>query len=112
MEIKIKEVIAIDFDGTITEPSPYPITGKIRPEAIEVIKKLQNKYICCLWTNRYGSDLTQAIRLLRENGVVFEYINHSPYEGYSRKIRADYYIDDKAIGATIDWYEIERILLK
>ena len=38
------EVIAIDFDGTITLPSPYPITGKIRPEAIEVIKRIKNKY--------------------------------------------------------------------
>ena len=34
-------IIAIDFDDTITEPSPFPITGKIRERAVEVIKKLK-----------------------------------------------------------------------
>ena len=105
-----KKIIAIDFDGTITEPSPYPITGKIRTKAIEVIKKLQKKYVCCLWTCRRSGDLEEAIQLLGQHGVVFEYINNSP-KGMSKKIFADVYIDDKAFGTVIDWDEIERKLL-
>lgn len=110
MAMTAKKIIAIDFDGTITEHSPYPITGKIRFGAIEVIKKLQEKYICCLWTCREGEDLLQAIRILKDCGITFEYVNTSP-RTTSRKIYADMYIDDKALGAEIDWYDIQRKLL-
>lgn len=106
-----KKVLAIDFDGTITEPSTYPITGKIRPKAIEVIKKLQQHYTCCLWTGRNESDLREAVALLKEHGVVFEYVNCSPQEYGTRKIRVDYYIDDRNLGTTINWDEIEKLLL-
>jgi hydroxymethylpyrimidine pyrophosphatase-like HAD family hydrolase len=108
------KVIAIDFDGTITTDSPYPITGEIRPEAIEVIKKLQKKYICCLWTARTAKYTQEAVQLLADAGVVFEYVNRSPYDrpdGQPRKIIADYYIDDRIPGYTVDWRQIEKILL-
>lgn len=107
-------VIAIDFDGTITTDSPYPITGKLRPEAIDVIKKLQTKYICCLWTCRHGRYLQEALQLLVDAGIVFEYVNRSPYDrpdGQPRKIIADYYIDDRIPGYTVDWRQIEKLLL-
>ena len=108
------KVIAIDFDGTITKDSPYPITGEIRPEAIEVIKKLQKKYTCCLWTARTSKYVQEAVQLLANAGVVFEYVNTSPYDrpdGQPRKIIADYYIDDRIPGYTVDWRQIEKILL-
>ena len=111
MDTTAKKIIAIDFDGTITEPSPYPITGKIRPKAIEVIKKLQKKYVCCLWTCRTFEDLAEAVQLLEAYGVTFRYINTSPRTSFSKKLYADIYIDDKAFGAVIDWDEIERKLL-
>lgn len=112
MGTNVKKVIAIDFDGTITEPSPYPITGAVRPKAIEVIKKLQNKYTCVLWTCRCGSDLVEAINILKIWGIKFKHINESPSFTSGRKIHADVYIDDKAFGAKIDWDEIEKVLLK
>ena len=106
------EVIAIDFDGTITMPSEYPITGEIRPEAIRVIKQLQNRYLCVLWTCRKGAYLDEALQLLRKEGIEFKYINSSPYpDRGSNKIYADVYIDDKNIGTVIDWDEIEKLLL-
>ena len=108
------KVIAIDFDGTITEDSPYPITGKLRPEAIKVIKKLQEKYICCLWTCREGAYLEEAEELLAAAGIQFNYINCSPYDRgrvVPRKIIADYYIDDRIPGYTVDWKKIEKLLL-
>lgn len=110
--MKDRKVIAIDFDGTITEDNPFPITGKIRPEAIKVIKKLQKFYTCVLWTCRNGQYLAEAIKLLKDNGVVFEYVNSTPYpERSSNKIYADVYIDDKSINTKIDWHEIEKTLL-
>lgn len=110
--MKSRKIIAIDFDGTITEDSPFPITGRVRPEAVEVIKKLQEVYICVLWTCRRGEYLTEAIDILRRNGVVFDYVNRSPFpERSSAKIYADVYIDDRSINTEIDWYEIERTLL-
>lgn len=112
--MKNKKVIAIDFDDTITEPSPFPITGRIRPEAVRVIKKLQEKYICCLWTCRTGAYLKEALQLLEDVGLHFEYINQRPQEQlfYSpRKMVADYYIDDRVPGYVIDWALIEKTLL-
>lgn len=110
---KKRKVIAIDFDGTITDETPYPITGKIRPEAVRVIKRLQKEYDCVLWTCRWGADLTEAINLLAWSGLVFEYINEVPYDyrGSQRKIRADIYIDNKGYGTVIDWEQIEKDLL-
>ena len=106
-----KLIIAIDFDDTITEPSPFPITGRVRPEAIKVIKKLQEKYICCLWTCRAGDYLTQAINILASHGITFDYVNCSPKSTGSPKIVADYYIDDRAFGSAINWREIEHFFL-
>lgn len=108
------KVIAIDFDGTITTDSPYPRTGELRPEAIDVIKKLQKKHICCLWTCRTGHYLQEALQLLVDAGIVFEFVNRSPHDGPSglpRKMIADYYIDDRIPGYTIDWRQIEKLLL-
>ena len=113
MDTISRKIIAIDFDGTITEPSTYPITGKIRQDAIDVIKRLQKRYLCCLWTCRKGDDLQEAIQLLKDNGVVFKYVNSTPFpERSSNKIYADIYIDDKAFNTSIDWQLIEKTLLE
>ena len=104
MDTSVKKVIAIDFDGTIT--------GKIRLDAVKVIKKLQTVYTCVLWTCRKNGDLLEAINLLKSNGIEFDYVNRSPYpERGSNKIYADVYIDDKNINTIIDWNEIEKTLL-
>lgn len=104
-----RKTIAIDFDDTITEPSDYPIMGKIKPEAIEVIKKLKEKYRLILWTCREGSDLNEAVDALKKHGIFFDFINECP-QG-SRKVLADYYIDDKSFGGTVDWKIISEKLL-
>lgn len=105
-------VIAIDFDGTITLPSPYPITGKIRQDAIDVILKLQKKYILVLWTCRQNEELQEALDLLRQNGVIFDYVNKSPYDkDDSHKIRVDIFIDDKNFYYDVNWQDIEKKLL-
>lgn len=108
------KVIAIDFDGTITKDSPIPITGELRQDAIEVIKKLQKKYICCLWTCRTDETLDEALNLLAGVGITFDFVNCSPYDKTiyePRKMIADYYIDDRIPGYTVDWQLIEKVLL-
>ena len=112
MTCKRKKIIAIDFDGTITEESPYPITGKIRPDAARVIRRLKEEYTCVLWTCRWGVDLVEALNILAYNNIVFDYVNQQPGgRNDSRKIRADIYIDNKGYGTVIDWKQIEKDLL-
>lgn len=106
-----KKVIAIDFDDTITYPSEYPITGKIRPEAVEVIKQLEGRYILLLWTVRTGKYLQEALDLLVKYGIEFDYINKLPNQE-GPKPEADIFIDDRNFGSTIDWYKIKELLLE
>ena len=110
-------IIAVDFDGTIVEHQ-YPEIGKELPFAIETLRMLiadQHKLI--LWSVREGKLLEDAIEWCRERGVVFyavnkdfpeekvEYNNH-----FSRKIKADLWIDDRNIGGLPDWGTIYRMV--
>lgn len=99
-------IVAIDFDGTITETHEYPNIGKFNSKAVQVIKKLQKEHVLCLWTCREGEPLKQAVEALEKEGIKFNYINDSPYS-MGRKIVANIYIDDRNFGG-IDWDEIER----
>lgn len=108
----MKKIIAIDFDGTITKESVYPQIGEIRQDAIEVIKALSKHYILCLWTCRSGDFLVEAINALKNKGINFAYINDSPITPpNTRKIIADYYIDDRIITSSVDWKRIRKELL-
>lgn len=92
------KVVAVDFDNTITLLSRYPVTGKIDVKAIPVIKTLQeqgNKII--LWTCREGEELEEAIMLCKAYGLTFDRINENIDGTYTRKIKADLYVDDKAV---------------
>ena len=107
-------VIAIDFDGTITERNEFPHIGKIREHAIEAIKNLQKHgHKCVLWTCRFGVSLAAAREKLQELGLILDGYNESPYELDSRKIVADVYIDDKNVFMVdgVDWYKIEKYIL-
>lgn len=80
----------IDFDGTLTEKSRYPVTGKIDDEAVRVCRSLQSKgHKLVLYTARKGEDLDGAVSLCRSNGLEFaEIVGGKPL--------ADFYVDDKA----------------
>lgn len=106
----MKKIIAIDFDETITEPSPYPIMGKIRQDAVRVIKLLKEKYILLLWTARSGKYLQEALNELVKYNIEFDYINQLPNQK-GPKPEADIFIDDRNFNSKIDWNEIEKVLL-
>ena len=91
-------IIAVDFDGTLTYPSPYPITGKPNVEVINKIKQLQRDNVIILYTCREGDDLKEAVSICASYGLYFDLINENvPEHTKSRKIWADIYFDDKAV---------------
>ena len=98
--------IAIDFDGTIVEHK-YPAIGREIPFAIETLKKLRDEHHkLILWTVREGHLLDEAVSFCRERGLEFYAVNRDyPEEEkernnhYSRKLKADIFIDDRNLGA-------------
>ena len=109
--------IAIDFDGTIVTHE-YPKIGTELPFATETLKMLiKDHHRLILWTVREGQLLQDAIDWCRERGVEFWAINKDyPEESeannnhFSRKIKADYFIDDRNIGGLPDWGQIYHII--
>lgn len=110
-------IIAIDFDGTLVEHK-YPAIGKEIPFAFDTLKKLQqDRHKLILWTVREGTLLDEAIAFCRERGVEFYAINRDyPEEEkganrhYSRKLKADLFIDDRNLGGLPDWGTIYEMV--
>lgn len=108
-----RKVIAIDFDGTITKENKYPEVGEFREYAKEAINNLAKNNCIVIWTCRYGEELKKAVEALQSAGIIFDYVNESPYDELNpkmRKIIADLYIDDRGYGAVIDWKQIDKDL--
>lgn len=109
--------IAIDFDGTIVEHK-YPGIGKEIPFAIETLKRLQtDKHKLILWTVREGKLLDEAVEFCRKRGLEFYAINKDyPEEEknknnhFSRKLKADIFIDDRNLGGIPDWGTIYKMI--
>jgi len=110
-------IIAVDFDGTIVEHR-YPAIGKERPFATETLKKLiKDGHRLILWTVREGRLLDEAVDFCRERGVEFYAVNRDyPEEEkehnkhYSRKLKADVWIDDRNVGGLPDWGTIYEMI--
>lgn len=102
--------IAVDFDGTIVE-NKYPAIGRELPFAIETLKKLRDEHHrLILWTVREGRLLDEALAFCRDRGLEFYAVNRDyPEEEkgrnnhYSRKLKADLFIDDRNLGGLPDW---------
>jgi hydroxymethylpyrimidine pyrophosphatase-like HAD family hydrolase len=107
--------IAVDFDGTIVEDG-YPDIGKPMLFAFETLRELQKqKHQLILWTYRSGAELEAAVEFCRENGIEFYAVNNSyPEEiydtGYSRKIHAHVFIDDRNLGGFPGWSKVWQML--
>ena len=111
-----KMTIAIDFDGTIVEHR-YPQIGPEIPFAIDTLKMLmQERHRLILWTVREGRLLEEAVEWCRQRGVEFYAVNQDyPEEekgdkGFSRKLKADLFIDDRNLGGLPDWGDIYRMI--
>jgi hypothetical protein len=101
--------IAVDFDGTLCEYG-FPGIGQQKEEhkqLMDILIKMRNQgHKLILWTNRGDNEqyksLTEAIEWCKEKGLEFDAVNENlpdqkKLSGYSPKIMADYYIDDKVL---------------
>lgn len=109
-------IIAIDFDGTIVEDA-YPKLGSFKPFAVQTLKLLHSDgHRLILWTYRRGKYLRDAVELLENAGIELYAVNASfPGEaddlgGYSRKIHADLFVDDRNVGGFPGWGEVYRMI--
>lgn len=110
------KIIAVDFDGTIAEDA-YPKVGRAKIFAFETLRKLQEDgHRLILWTYRHGKTLDDAVEFCRNNGIEFYAVNNSfagekfdPNEA-SRKLNADYFIDDRNLGGFPGWGEVYKII--
>ncbi len=98
------KIFAFDFDGTLCRDA-YPGIGSPNKAMIRYAKRLKergNRLI--LWTCRSGEHLEDAVMWCKEQGIEFDAVNQNLPEilemfgSDSRKITADYYVDDKLLG--------------
>ncbi|RHP66649.1 BT0820 family HAD-type phosphatase [Bacteroides sp. OF04-15BH] len=111
-------IIAVDFDGTIVEHK-YPAIGREIPFAIETLKKLRDdRHKLILWSVREGKLLQEAVDFCRERGLEFYAVNkdypeeEQEHKHYSRKLKADLFIDDRNLGGLPDWGTIYEMVSK
>lgn len=104
-------IIAVDFDGTIVEHK-YPEIGDEVPFATDTLKALiADHHKLILWSVREGKLLDDAVEWCRKRGVEFYAVNRDyPEENgkdsnnhYSRKLKADMFIDDRNVGGLPEW---------
>lgn len=98
------KIIAVDFDGTLTCNGRWPSIGEPNIALITALRNRKQKGDkLILWTCREGTLLDKAILWCEEQGLVLDAVNANLPEiiaGYgndSRKIFADWYIDDKSM---------------
>ena len=109
--------IAVDFDGTIVEHR-YPKIGKEIPFATQTLRMLiADRHKLILWSVREGKLLEEAVEWCRERGIEFYAVNKDfPEEDleknqhFSRKLKADIWIDDRNIGGLPDWGTIYQMI--
>ena len=109
--------IAVDFDGTIVEERYTKIGAEI-PFAVQPLKMLiKDRHKLILWTVREGELLEEAVEWCRQRGIEFYAVNKDyPEEDveknrhYSRKLKADIWIDDRSVGGLPDWGTIYRMI--
>jgi len=110
-------VIAVDFDGTIVEHM-YPKIGNEIPFATDTLKELiKDGHQLILWSVREDGLLQEAVDWCHRRGVDFWAVNkdypeeeRSKNNHFSRKLKADMFIDDRNIGGLPDWGTIYQMI--
>lgn len=98
-------IIAVDFDGTLVEDK-FPYIGEVREEVWNKVRKVQEKGCkIILWTSRDHERLKEAVEFCTKRGLHFDAINENIdeckvlFDNDARKVYANEYWDDKAVGA-------------
>ena len=115
--------IGIDFDGCLVSWD-FPLVGKDIGSA-EVCRDLVKKGVkIILYTMRDKEFLDDAVKWCNDNKIELYGINENPSQTWSdsRKVHADIYIDDQALGCPlkedktisdrpfVDWKKIRKML--
>ena len=114
--IHVPQIIAIDFDNTLTLNQDFPEIGEPRTWLIEAAKRWKKEgHKLILWTCRGNvkegdvsmfpvrDTLDEAVDWCKSHGLEFDAINQSleelenPNYTFSRKVFANFYIDDSAV---------------
>ena len=110
-------VITVDFDGTIVEHM-HPKIGNEIPFATDTLKELiKDGHQLILWSVREDGLLQEAVDWCHRRGVDFWAVNkdypeeeRSKNNHFSRKLKADMFIDDRNIGGLPDWGTIYQMI--
>lgn len=111
----MRKAVAIDFDGTLAI-TDFPTILEPIPEAIQFVKECNQAGVAViLWTCRTDEHLDDAMAWCYEQGIYINKANanlsdwqeeyHAKFPDVNpdgRKVAADIYIDDKALGG-IEW---------
>lgn len=115
--------IGIDFDGTLVSWN-FPLVGK-DIGAAKVCRDLVKKGVkIILYTMRNKEFLDDAVKWCKDNEIKLYGVNENPSQTWSdsRKVHADIYIDDQALGCPlkedksisdrpfVDWDKVRKIL--
>lgn len=97
-------IIAVDFDGTLVEDK-FPEIGEVRESVWhDLLNARDNGAKIILWTSRDHERLKDAVEFCRDRGLHFDAINENldeckvMFNNDTRKVYANEYWDDKAIG--------------
>ena len=115
--------IGIDFDGTLVSWN-FPLVGK-DIGAAKVCRGLVKKGVkIILYTMRNKEFLDDAVKWCKDNDIKLYGVNENPSQTWSdsRKVHADIYIDDQALGCPlkedksisdrpfVDWEKVRKVL--
>ena len=97
-------IIAVDFDGVIVEDK-FPDIGEPDTRLVDLLNMAYNQgHSVILWTSRVDDKLETAVETCKRIGLSLTAVNNgdpnnlSQYGTNPRKIYADIYLDDRALG--------------
>ena len=96
-------IYAVDFDGTLSFGQWPGLGDPNGPLFAFLIREKMKGARVILHTCRNGAQLEDAVAYCEEEGLYFDAVNENLpelielYGGDTRKINADFYIDDKAV---------------
>lgn len=103
MDLNGHHVIAVDFDKTLSM-AKWPEVGKPNTNMFRYLKELKAAGERIILNScRTGEALEKAVQFCKDQGLEFDCVNENlpelieAYGEDSRKISADYYIDDRAV---------------
>lgn len=121
--LKDKVVIAVDFDGTVSNERDMGPVITMKENAKEILTKwFEEGHVLILWTCRHGNAFEEACNFLVENDMLHLFsafndqlpeIREKYYPDVARKVGADFYVDDRNLESNgIDWIQLDKQLQK